>query len=220
MNTPGLDHATVDQLRRDLLTDAGNVQIGRQVIQAWELSAVERVFLADGSSIVYKAAAAPFTNEAAVLQALNEQGAAVPALHRHAIHNRTLGMLMEDLGNPLRPPTTAEAAAAAARIHALPPMSALPTLDQAALAYLPEQALDALTALHQQTRFLNTGPIEELLEKLAKVARERRNRQDLWIGEFVVSLAATSGRRSARGGGTARAAGSMLRGSRRVGPRR
>ncbi|MEV1333178.1 aminoglycoside phosphotransferase [Micromonospora costi] len=173
MSTPGLNQGTVDQLRRDLLAGAGHVQTGRQVIQAWELSAVERLFLADGRSIVYKAAAAPFTGEAAVLRALGEHGAAVPVLHGYAIHNRTLGMLMDDLGDPLRPPTAAEAAAAAAQVHALPPLSMLPAFDQAALARLPEQAIDALAALRQQARFLNTDLVEELLEKLAKVARSR-----------------------------------------------
>ncbi len=175
MSTLGLDQSTVDQLRRDLLTDAGHVQTGRQVIQAWELSAVERLFLADGSSIVYKAATAPFTGEAAVLRALGEQGATVPVVRRSAIRNGTLGMLMDDLGDPLRPPTAADAATAAAQVHALPHMNMLPTFDQAALARLPEQALEALTALRQQERFLDTGPVEELLEKLAMVARRRAN---------------------------------------------
>ncbi|MEU5726772.1 aminoglycoside phosphotransferase [Micromonospora sp. NPDC047738] len=156
-----------------MLAGAGHVQTGRQVIQAWELSAVERLFLADGSSIVYKAAAAPFAGEAAVLRALGEQDADVPVLHGYAIRRGTLGMLMDDLGEPLRPPTAAEAAAAAAQVHALPPLSMLPAFDQAALACLPEQALDALAALRQQARFLNTDLVEELLEKLAKVARRR-----------------------------------------------
>ncbi|MGK5738113.1 phosphotransferase [Micromonospora sp. URMC 103] len=173
MSMPGLDHDTVDELRRDLLTSAGRVQTGRQVIQAWELSAVERLFLADGNSIVYKAAAAPFTGEAAVLRALGEHGAAVPVLHGCALRRGTLGMLMDDLGNSLRPPTTAEAAATAAEVHAVPPMSLLPTFDQAALERLPEQALNALATLRQQARFLNAGPVEELLERLAEVARRR-----------------------------------------------
>ncbi|MEU5725032.1 aminoglycoside phosphotransferase [Micromonospora sp. NPDC047738] len=173
MSTPGLDQCTVDRLRRDLLAGAGHVQTGRQVIQAWELSAVERLFLADGSTIVYKAAVAPFTGEAAVLRALGEQHADVPVLHGYAIRRGTLGMLMDDLGDPLRPPTAAEAAATAAQVHALPPLSMLPTFDQAALARLPEQALDALAALRQQARFLNTNLVEELLQKLAKVARRR-----------------------------------------------
>ncbi|MEV0810919.1 aminoglycoside phosphotransferase [Micromonospora sp. NPDC050200] len=173
MNTPGLNEGTVDQLRRDLLAGAGHSQTGHKVIQAWELSAVERLLLADGSTVVCKIAAAPFTGEAAVLRALSELGAAVPVLHGYAMRHQALGMLMDDLGDPLRPPTAAEAAAAAAWVHALPRLSTLPTFDQAALACLPEQALDALAALRQQARFLDAAPVEDLLKELAKVASRR-----------------------------------------------
>ncbi|MFI7645142.1 phosphotransferase [Micromonospora sp. NPDC049460] len=146
---------------------------GRQAIQEWELSAVERLFLSDGSSLVCKVAATPFTGEATVLRALNEHDAAVPALHGYAMRPQALGMLMDDLGDPIRTATAAEAAAAARWVHAVADITQLPVFDQVGLARLPGQALDALDALRQQERFPDSGPIEGLLERLAAVAQRR-----------------------------------------------
>ncbi|MER7471714.1 aminoglycoside phosphotransferase [Micromonospora sp. NPDC000018] len=173
MSASGLDEDIVDQLRCDLLVGARRVPIGRQVVQAWELSSVERLFLSDDSSLVCKIAAAPFTGEAAVLRALNEREAPVPLLHGYALRHKALGMLMEDLGDPLRPPTVPEAAAAACWVHAIPSLIGLPTFDQVMLAQLPERALDALAVLHQQARFLDGGRITLLLQSLSAVAQNR-----------------------------------------------
>ncbi|KAB1116745.1 phosphotransferase [Micromonospora aurantiaca] len=173
MNAPGLDERLVAQLRCDLLTGARRVPTGRQAIQEWELSAVERLFFADGSSVVCKVAAAPFTGEAAVLRALNEREAAVPVLHGYAKRPETLGMLMDDLGGPVRAATAAEAAAAARWVHAIDDITGLTMFDQAGLARLPGQALDALNALRRQERFPDSKPIEESLNRLAAVARRR-----------------------------------------------
>ena len=173
MNAPRLDERLVAQLRCDLLTAARRVPTGRQAIQEWELSTVERLFFADGSSVVCKVAARPFTGEATVLRALNAQGASVPVLHGYAMRPQTLGMLMDDLGEPVRAATVAEAAAAARRTHAATGITGLPTFDQAGLARLPGQALDALTALRRRERFPDSGPIEELLQRLAAVAPRR-----------------------------------------------
>ncbi|MFG1676364.1 aminoglycoside phosphotransferase [Micromonospora sp. NPDC049282] len=168
-----MDAALSDQLRRDLLTAAGHQQTGGQVIQEWELSTVQRLYLSDGSSVICKLATSPFTGEAAVLRHLNEHGAAVPHLHGYTLRPHALGMLMEDLGDPIRPPTTAEAAAAARAVHTIPAMPTLPAFGQQTLASLPEQALAALDALHRQGRFLNTGTIEDLLRRLEAVAGRR-----------------------------------------------
>ncbi|ADU11427.1 aminoglycoside phosphotransferase [Micromonospora sp. L5] len=165
--------ALADQLHRDLLTAAGREKVGAQVIQEWELSTVHRLYLSDGSSMICKIATSPFTGEAAVLRALNEHGAAVPHLHGYTLRPQALGMLMDDLGDPIRPPTTAEASAAARAVHAIAPMPTLPAFGQQTLARLPEQALAALDALHRQGRFLNTGTIEDLLRRLAAVAGRR-----------------------------------------------
>ncbi len=171
MNTARLDEHLVAQLRCDLLTAARRVPTGRQAIQEWELSAVERLFLSDGSSLICKVATAPFTGEATVLRALSELDAAVPVLHGYAMRPQALGMLMDDLGDPIRAATLAEAAAAARWVHAVPTITGLPTFDRAGLARLPGQALDALTALRGQERFPDTShQIEELLQRLAAVA--------------------------------------------------
>lgn len=168
-----IDAGLADQLRRDLLTAVGREQVGGQVIQKWELSTVQRLYLSDGSSVICKIATSPFTGEAAVLRSLNAHGAAVPHLHGYTLRPQALGMLMDDLGDPIRPPTTAEAAAAARAVHTIPPMPTLPAFGQQTLARLPEQALDALDALHRQGRFLNTDTIEDLLRRLAAVAGRR-----------------------------------------------
>ncbi|WP_328415004.1 aminoglycoside phosphotransferase family protein [Micromonospora sp. NBC_00389] len=172
MSRPGLDAALAHQTRRDLLTAAGQEQTGWQAIQHWELSRVERLFLTDGSSVICKIATAPFTGEATLLRTLNERGAAVPTLHGYTLRPQTIGMLMNDLGDPIRAATTAEAAAAACWVHAVPTPT-LPTFDQQTLASLPKQAIAALTALRLQERFLHTGHIEALLERLAAVAKRR-----------------------------------------------
>ncbi|WP_327023063.1 aminoglycoside phosphotransferase [Micromonospora sp. NBC_01739] len=165
--------ALADQLRRDLLTAAGHQQTGGQVIQEWELSTVQRLYLSDGSSVICKLATSPFTGEAAVLRHLNEHGAAVPHLHGYTLRPHALGMLMGDLGDPLRSATIAEAAAAASAIHAIPPVPTLPVFDQRTLARLPEQALAALDELHRQGRFVDSGAAEELLRRLVAVAGRR-----------------------------------------------
>jgi hypothetical protein len=189
VSTPRWDPGTVEKLRRDLLATVEREQTGRHLIREWELSGVERLHLSDGTSMVFKFATAPFTAEAAVLRVLRERGAAVPALHAWAVRNHTLGMLMDDLGEPLRHPTDVEAATAAVRLHTLPPIPSLPTFDEATLAQLPEQALNALHLLHHQQRFLNADGIEELLTRLAEVAERRadgaeRQPYGLCHGEF------------------------------------
>ena len=173
MSALRLNENTTDQLRCDLLTRARRAPTGRQVIRAWELSAVERLFFADGDSLVCKLAVAPFTEEAIVLRSLNDREAAVPLLHGYAKRHQALGMLMDDLGDPSRPATAADAAVAACWVHAVPGIVGLPAFGEAGLAGLPGQALDALAVLRRQERFSDLGGIEELLLRLAAVARRR-----------------------------------------------
>ncbi|MET7710302.1 hypothetical protein [Micromonospora sp. NPDC005413] len=52
-------------------------------------------------------------------------------------------MLIDDLGDPRRTATSAEAAGAAGWVHAVVLTPGLPTVEQAGLARLPRQALDA-----------------------------------------------------------------------------
>jgi hypothetical protein len=173
MTIGALDEHLVAQLRCDLLTAARQVPLRRQPIQAWELSAVERLYFSDGTSVICKVAAAPFTGEATLLQTLNERGARVPFLYGYARRPQTLGMLMDDLGDATRTATTAEAAATARWVHATTGITGLPAYDQTGLARLPEQALHALACLRQQGRFPDAGLIEKLLQRLAEIAPRR-----------------------------------------------
>ncbi|MEU7810416.1 hypothetical protein AB0B18_28505 [Micromonospora chalcea] len=98
-------------------------------------------------------------------------------------------MLMDDLGDPIRSPTMAEAAAAACAVHTIPPMPTLHAFGRQTLARLPEQALAALDELHRQGRFLKMGTTEDLLRRLAAVAGRRtdgaeRESVGLCHGEF------------------------------------
>jgi hypothetical protein len=173
MNAVGLDERLIERIRCDLLTAARRVPTARHVIQQWELSVIERLLFLDGSSLVCKVATAPFTAEATVLRALNTHGADVPALQGYSVRHQVLGMLMEDLGTPIRAATVPEVAAAARWVHVVPDITGLPTFDEAGMARLPEQALDALDSLRQQDRFPDAGLIEELLQRLAAVAQLR-----------------------------------------------
>ncbi|MET7949099.1 aminoglycoside phosphotransferase [Micromonospora sp. NPDC005324] len=174
MNSAMLDERVLTPLRGDLLAASRRVPTRRHIIQTWELSSVERWFFPDGSSLICKLATAPFTGEATVLRALNNQQAPVPLLDGYAMRPDGLGMLMEDLGEPSRTATFAEAAAAARWVHATAGIPNLPAFDEAGLARLPGQGLDALNELRRQGRFTHDAEgIEAVLQRLAGTARRR-----------------------------------------------
>ncbi|WP_328381991.1 hypothetical protein OHQ88_04075 [Micromonospora zamorensis] len=75
VNSATLDEQLRTQLRGDLLAVSRRVPTRRHIIQRWELSSVERWFFPDGSSLICKIATTPFTGEATVLRALNNQQA-------------------------------------------------------------------------------------------------------------------------------------------------
>jgi len=100
--------------------------------------------------VVFKYAVAPFTSEHEVLTHVAAQGVPVPALRAATVLDGTLGMIMDDLGTPLREPTEQDAAIAAVRLHAANP----PTwLDEPALAALPGRALACLDQLAAAGRY-------------------------------------------------------------------
>ncbi|MCZ7379759.1 phosphotransferase [Micromonospora sp. WMMC250] len=174
MSSGTLDEQLCTQLRGDLLAASRRVPTQRQIIQAWELSSVERWFYPDRRSLICKIASAPFTGEATVLRALNIQQAPVPLLNGYTLRPDGLGMLMEDLGEPTRTATFAEAAAAARWVHATAGIPNLPTFDEASLAGLPEHGLDALDELRRQGRLSHDAEgIEAVLQRLAATARHR-----------------------------------------------
>ncbi|MEU8388600.1 aminoglycoside phosphotransferase [Micromonospora sp. NPDC048843] len=190
MKSAMLDERILTQLRGDLLAASRRVPTRRHIIQTCELSSVERWVFSDDSSLICKLATAPFTDEATVLRALHNQQAPVPLLNGYTMRPDGLGMLIEDLGEPSRTATFAEAAAAARWVHATAGLPNLPTFDEAGLARLPEQGLDALNELRRQGRFTHDAAgIEVALQRLAAAARHRadgaeRSPFGLCHGEF------------------------------------
>ncbi|MDG4760423.1 aminoglycoside phosphotransferase [Micromonospora sp. WMMD710] len=174
MSSDRLDEQLCTQLRGDLLAASRRVPTRRHIIQTWELSSVERWFFPDDSSLICKIATTPFTGEATVLHALNNQQAPVPLLNGYTMRPDGVGMLMEDLGEASRTATFAEAAATARWVHAAAGIPNLPIFDEAGLARLPEQGLDALDQLRRQGRFTHDAEgIEAVLQRLAATARHR-----------------------------------------------
>jgi hypothetical protein len=135
-------------------------------IRIWRLSGVERLRLPCGSSVVFKHAVAPFTSEHDVLADLAEQGVPVPILRAATLLDGMLGMIMDDLGTPLREPTEREAAIAAVHLHAANPPTWLDTLDEPSLAALPGRALTCLDQLAAAGRYGDTGDLRHHLAAL------------------------------------------------------
>ncbi|MBO2465382.1 phosphotransferase [Actinomadura violacea] len=149
--------------------------VSREPIHVWALSAVERVHLDNGGTVILKSAIAPFTGEADVLQYAGRHGVPVPDVlavsRRDDAH---LSMLLEDLGeHPAEDASLPQGAAAAVAIHACPPMGGLPVLDARELASLPGRALGALARLQQAGRWSDAADIRRLLTELAEVAEAR-----------------------------------------------
>jgi Phosphotransferase enzyme family len=90
---------------------------------------------------VFKYAREPFDLEHLALALAHRHGVPVPRLLAARTAPGVLGMLLEDLGHPVRDADQHDAARAAARLHRVPADDAgrLPRLDQAALAGLPAQ---------------------------------------------------------------------------------
>jgi len=98
--------------------------------------------LADGRTLVFKYAAAPFDREHLVLRQAAEYGVPVPAMIGAHTEPGWLGMLLEDLGEPIREPDGHDAAEAAVKVHGVLRPRGLPILDRAALTLLPARLAD------------------------------------------------------------------------------
>jgi Phosphotransferase enzyme family len=160
--------------RRPLLAALGiPTVVASEPIRIWRLSGVERLHLPDGSSVVFKYATAPFTGEHRVLADLAAQGMPVADLRAATVRDGILGMILHDLGQPLREPTEHDVAVTAARLHATVPPDWLDTLDEPALAALPGRALDCLDQLTAAGRYGGTSDLREHLVTLTQAARVR-----------------------------------------------
>lgn len=147
--------------------------VASEPIRIWRLSGVERLRLHDESSVVFKYAVAPFLDEHVVLTDLSRQGVPVPAVRAATMVDGMLGMILEDLGEPVRDATEHDAAAAAVRVHAAEAPAGLDRFGERELAALPGQALDYLNQLQAAGRFRDAEDLRHHLTALDHVAAQR-----------------------------------------------
>ncbi|MGL5864737.1 MAG: phosphotransferase [Dermatophilaceae bacterium] len=163
-----MDEKMVDELLRGVAATAGLTVARRELIRAWRLSGVERLHLVDGSTMVFKYAAEPFTSEHIALRLAAEHGVPVPELRAATTQAHLLGMLLEDLGAPHRDADDIDGARAAVVLHAVPCLPKLPTLAQDHLAGLAEHSMDRVLTLVGSGRWAGVDDIVDMLRLLAR----------------------------------------------------
>ncbi|MET9695809.1 aminoglycoside phosphotransferase family protein [Streptomyces sp. NPDC006529] len=168
-----MDQSLTAALLDDLCTLVGKPLPERSEIRVWSMSGVERVTFPDGESAVFKYAAEPFDREAQALRIAHRRGLPVPELHATAMRDKWLGMLMDDLGTPVRDADDLDGVAAAVMLHAARPAGGLPLLDGAGLTALPGRALDHLQRLRKADRWAACDDIETALGKISAAADAR-----------------------------------------------
>jgi hypothetical protein len=165
-----INQAVVRELCTELTSRAGGTTPFRRIpIRVWALSGVERLCFADGRTAVFKYATEPFTDEHLVLQYTARRGVPVPEVYASVLRDGVLGIVMEDLGEPVRWPNDTDGAAAAAATHAAGSMPGLRLLSEAALGELPQRALALLRHLRAAGRFAD-DTLVALLSALARAA--------------------------------------------------
>jgi len=168
-----VDAHVIDDLYRDLTDTTGIGTPTREPLRIWTLSGVERLHRNDTSTVIFKYAAAPFTGEDKALTLAAEHKVPVPQLHASTVREGILGMIMQDLGDPLREATLHDGATAAVRLHAAGVVPGLDTLDQQRLAALPDQALQRLATLRESGRWTGVDDIADILHTLSDCASAR-----------------------------------------------
>lgn len=120
----------------------------REPLRVWAHSGVERLRFGDGASVVFKYADAPFNAEHVTLRLAATNGIPVPTLHAARTIPGMLGMLLEDLGQPVQGADDRDGARAAVHLHrvaaAAPGMT---RLDATTLAGLPRRITSRLQRL-------------------------------------------------------------------------
>ncbi|WP_410570421.1 hypothetical protein [Amycolatopsis sp. cmx-4-61] len=142
-------------------------------VRIWRLSGVERLHRSNGSTVVFKYATEPFLNEHVVLADLARQGVPVPALRAAVVVDGMLGMLLEDLGDPVREATEHDAAVAAVSLHDAAVPAGLDRLGERELAALPGRTLDLLDQLRAAGRYGSADDLRHQLVALDPVAADR-----------------------------------------------
>lgn len=185
-----MDSDTIQSLGDRTLTEAGLVAPWRrEALRVWTLSGVERVHLADGSTVFLKYARGPFTREARVLADIARQGVPVPKLLASVADHGLAALVLEDLGEPVRDPTLRDAALAAVIVHRARPPDGLTVVDTATLPTLVASCRKSVRELADAKRWADTDIEVEHLERLADVAPSRAQGADvlpfgLCHGEF------------------------------------
>lgn len=169
-----MDTAVVDALAEECLTLAGLPEPRqREPLRVWALSGVERVHLARGATVFLKYAQVPFTDEPRVLAHVADHGVPVPRLLASVVREDTMAMVLEDLGDPDRDATLADAATAAVVAHAAPPPPGLAKIDADALSALPTSCLRRLAELVDAERWPDPDYDVDRLQRLAEAAPAR-----------------------------------------------
>lgn len=188
--TTAFTGATVDSVGLRLQRLADSCGLGpvtaREPLRIWALSGVERLHLADGTTVIAKYATGPGTTEATILRQVAAIGVPVPRLVA-TVRTPDLYMLLEDLGPTTREPDDADAATAAATLHTHNPNPRhLPTDD------LHTTAADArkhLRRLRTTGRYDATDDIDAMLAAIeaatpARLTGHTRQPFGLVHGEF------------------------------------
>ncbi|MEW9533597.1 phosphotransferase family protein [Microbispora sp. NPDC049125] len=145
----------------------------REPIRAGALSAVERLRFPNGDTAIFKLAAEPLTGEDRALNLAAVHGVPVPELYGSAVSGGNLGMLLEDLGEPVREAEDEDGVRAAVVLHRVRPAEILPILDVDELRLLPSRALAHMDDLRQVRRWRSASDIAQMLSALDKVAPVR-----------------------------------------------
>nr|MDT0664689.1 phosphotransferase [Micromonospora sp. DSM 115978] len=129
--------------------------------------------LTDGRRVVFKYAKEPFTREDAALLFAADNGIPVPRLLASTSRGRMLGMILEDLGEPVREADDTDGAEAAVAAHGAKSAEFLPVIDRETLIGLPGKALASLGELRNKDRWLRTTDLDAQLAEIATVADRR-----------------------------------------------
>ena len=169
---------TIDELADQLILRAGfNAITDCHTLHRRDLSGVDRLHVYDehgARTVIFKYAAAPLTTtEAATLQWLAHHQLPVPHLLASEHLGSALGLLLQDLGDPIREPTLTDAARAAVVAHRAPPVAGTAVLDTARLADLPARCNRLLRQLQDAGRWTAATDVADQLGALEEVAHQR-----------------------------------------------
>lgn len=172
-----MNPATVDQLADSLTLRAGFNEITkRDSLHAWELSGVERLNVYDehgDRTVIFKYATAPLTGEASTLQWLIQHRVPVPQMLASDHRDGLLGILLEDLGEPLREPTLRDAAEAALAVHQATPLAGVIVYDTTRLGQMPARCSRSLQALQRAGRWTDVTDVAHQLQHLEQIGPTR-----------------------------------------------